>query len=64
MAGETNHAQTHPKLRPLAVADSAPQVPCFDARELTGQGTTAHLSLDGVLYVLRITRQGKLILTK
>lgn len=39
-------------------------IPLHDARALVGSGQVAHLVLDGVTYVLRITRQGKLILTK
>ncbi|MBK5922658.1 hemin uptake protein HemP [Rhodovulum sulfidophilum] len=35
-----------------------------DARILTGGGNTAVIVLDGVAYTLRITRSGKLILTK
>ncbi|MBL3569968.1 hemin uptake protein HemP [Rhodovulum sp. BSW8] len=35
-----------------------------DARLLTGGGTTAVILLDGMPYSLRITRTGKLILTK
>ena len=38
--------------------------PRHDARALTGGGVEAEIRLDGVRYVLRITRQGKLILTK
>ena len=38
--------------------------PMHDARALTGGGTQARILLDGQLYTLRITRQGKLILTK
>ncbi|TPE52651.1 hemin uptake protein HemP [Amaricoccus solimangrovi] len=38
--------------------------PTHDARLLTGGGAEATIVLDGTLYVLRITRQGKLILTK
>jgi hemin uptake protein HemP len=38
--------------------------PCHDARLLTEGGPEAEIRLDGVRYVLRITRQGKLILTK
>jgi hemin uptake protein HemP len=38
--------------------------PTHDARELTAGGAEAEIRLDGVRYVLRITRQGKLILTK
>ncbi|MCX7645691.1 MAG: hemin uptake protein HemP [Rhodobacteraceae bacterium] len=35
-----------------------------DARVLTGGGSTALIVLDGQIYTLRITRAGKLILTK
>lgn len=39
-------------------------LPRHDARLLTDGGVEAVILLDGVRYVLRITRQGKLILTK
>lgn len=35
-----------------------------DARDLVPDGTTARILLDGQTYTLRITRSGKLILTK
>ncbi|MCO8146761.1 hemin uptake protein HemP [Rhodovulum tesquicola] len=38
--------------------------PVHEARILTGGGTTAMIVLDGACYTLRITRAGKLILTK
>ena len=38
--------------------------PEHDARQLTAGGTRGGDPLDGVRYMLRITRQGKLILTK
>ena len=38
--------------------------PMHDALRLTGGGTTARIVLDGQVYTLRITRAGKLILTK
>lgn len=38
--------------------------PRYDARELIADGATAQLVLDGQNYILRITRTGKLILTK
>ena len=38
--------------------------PRHDARVLTEGGAEAEILLDGFRYVLRITRQGKLILTK
>ena len=38
--------------------------PVHDARRLTGPGQTGYITLDDKTYVLRITRAGKLILTK
>jgi len=38
--------------------------PVHSARDLTGGGTQALIELDGKVYDLRITRAGKLILTK
>lgn len=38
--------------------------PMHDAQALTGGGNVAHITLNDQLYVLRITRAGKLILTK
>lgn len=40
------------------------ELPTFDARRMTGGGIQAHIVLDGQVYTLRITRAGKLILTK
>lgn len=60
---------THePPTRPQP-ADPAPlrprsTLPCHDARALTGPTGTAEILLDGQIYCLRITRAGKLILTK
>jgi hemin uptake protein HemP len=48
----------------LAVPVAAAAPPAHDARSLTGPGGLAHIVLDGQVYSLRITRQGKLILTK
>jgi hemin uptake protein HemP len=39
-------------------------LPVHDARALTAGGGAAEIVLDGTRYLLRITRQGKLILTK
>ena len=44
--------------------ESNPQPPVSDAREMIGVDGQAWIVLDGVRYVLRITRAGKLILTK
>lgn len=41
-----------------------PALPAHDARRLTQGGPVAQICLDGQVYTLRITRQGKLILTK
>lgn len=38
--------------------------PVYDARVLTGNDGRAIIVLDGQAYTLRITRAGKLILTK
>lgn len=39
-------------------------VPTYDARALIPDGVQARIILDGQVYTLRITRAGKLILTK
>nr|WP_232622645.1 hemin uptake protein HemP [Pseudorhodobacter sp. MZDSW-24AT] len=39
-------------------------VPLHDATALTEGGREARILLNGMVYSLRITRQGKLILTK
>ncbi|MEN8834237.1 MAG: hemin uptake protein HemP [Pacificibacter sp.] len=47
--------------------ESSPQAeakPTYDAIELTKGGTLANIVLDDQTYTLRITRAGKLILTK
>jgi len=40
------------------------QIPCHDATDLTAGGSLARIALQGTVYTLRITRLGKLILTK
>jgi hemin uptake protein HemP len=62
-------ARREPPPRPVLLAASrlarpADERPVHDARSLTAGGNEAEIRLDGVRYVLRITRQGKLILTK
>lgn len=42
----------------------APNLPSYAARDLTAGGDQAYIVLDGQTYTLRITRAGKLILTK
>lgn len=49
-----------PRLPHVEEAD----LPVHDARALTGNGIRARIELDGQCYTLRITRAGKLILTK
>ncbi len=44
--------------------EDAQALPVHDARDLTDGGVLAQIKLDEQLYTLRITRQGKLILTK
>lgn len=46
---------------PAIPVDAAP---LHDARDLTKGGVQARIALDGQVYALRITRAGKLILTK
>lgn len=48
----------------LTRATEIPVRPSHDARLLTGGGNQATILLDGMTYILHITRQGKLILTK
>lgn len=38
--------------------------PCYDARALTAGGNSARILLGDQVYALRITKAGKLILTK
>ncbi|MBB3985167.1 hemin uptake protein HemP [Sagittula marina] len=45
----------------LAYADATPR---YDAQALIPEGTKAEIDLNGQVYTLRITRAGKLILTK
>ena len=47
-----------------AEPELVPHIDMHDARELTSGATTTNIVLDGQVYTLRITRAGKLILTK
>ncbi|MEM1073379.1 MAG: hemin uptake protein HemP [Pseudomonadota bacterium] len=47
-----------------ANAEDLPKIAAYDARDLVRDGVQANIVLDGQVYVLRITRAGKLILTK
>lgn len=53
----------HSDMTPLRIALDEQQ-PIHDARRLTEGGSCARIVLDGQVYSLRITRAGKLILTK
>ena len=46
------------------LVQDTPRLPVHDAELLTKGGTTAQIVLQGQVYLLRITRAGKLILTK
>lgn len=48
---------------PTPVSSSG-SIPVHDATELTGSGGLAYIRLGEAVYTLRITRAGKLILTK
>ncbi|MGI3170167.1 hemin uptake protein HemP [Pseudooceanicola sp. C21-150M6] len=43
---------------------AASDKPRYEARRLTGDSKMAEIDLDGQVYTLRITKAGKLILTK
>lgn len=45
-------------------ATHTPALPIYNARDLTQSGELAQIVLEGQIYTLRITRAGKLILTK
>lgn len=49
--------------RPTATKDT-PKIDVYDARDLVKDGVQACIVLDEQIYYLRITRAGKLILTK
>lgn len=51
---------------PLTVSadPQAEALPAYNARDIVQGGDQARLILDGKTYLLRITRAGKLILTK
>lgn len=58
------NAMTVPQSIPGQTRISQGLPPVLKARDLTSGGTTAVIDLDGQNYTLRITRMGKLILTK
>lgn len=63
------NAMTDPRLLAQSILPDAnfrrvQDLPLHDATALTAGGTQAQIALNGQIYTLRITRQGKLILTK
>ena len=48
----------------IDVRQTVDNAPTYDATQLTKGGELARIKLEDQLYVLRITRAGKLILTK
>ncbi len=52
------------KAHQVLQADALASKPVFDARLLTGEDGLAQIVLDDKVYTLRITKAGKLILTK
>ena len=56
------NAYTHPADLPNTLIVET--IPVHDATRLTDGGTQARIVLNGQVYSLRITRAGKLILTK
>lgn len=49
---------------PVSKCSEADTPPAYDVRDIVRQSGQARLILDGAIYTLRITRAGKLILTK
>ncbi|MCF1708115.1 hemin uptake protein HemP [Tabrizicola sp. J26] len=59
------NARIDPSQLPLPqVQPVAKELPLHDAEQLTHGGSQARITLNGQTYFLRITRAGKLILTK
>ncbi|KEJ95738.1 Hemin uptake protein hemP [Pseudosulfitobacter pseudonitzschiae] len=59
-----HHSSEKQTLTVSAKPTPADKAPAHDARSLTEGGDQARIVLDGQVYTLRITRAGKLILTK
>jgi hemin uptake protein HemP len=57
-----NASQRAPK--PITLAPETERLRAFDVREIMQDETQVRMVLDGQAYFLRITRAGKLILTK
>ena len=56
--------QTKPLLSLPNKESKNSSTPMYAAKDLTKTGNVAHISLQEKIYILRITRAGKLILTK
>ena len=56
--------QTKPLLSLPSEERKNSSTPMYAAKDLTKTGNVAHISLQEKIYILRITRAGKLILTK
>ena len=67
MASKLDRQSLAPRLIPVAApaqAQSAPRVRRVSSRALLGEETSLVIDHEGVAYILRATRLGKLILTK
>lgn len=54
----------HKAPNPVTAAPDPETMPAYDVREIMRGGGQVRMLLDGQTYFLRITRAGKLILTK
>lgn len=63
-SGGTAPSIQTPSVQASSVQTPSVQPPVHSAEELTAGGSTAAISHNGQTYTLRITRAGKLILTK
>ncbi len=52
------------KIEMTTIAEGPVRIPEIDVRKMLGDDLRAYLRLDEQIYTLRITRNGKLILTK
>ena len=57
-------ASTPARAEAVDQSPAGQSTPVYSARALTEGGNLAYIDLDGHTYTLRITRAGKLILTK
>lgn len=64
MSTPYDHDETRRMVRKVGSQATAEPIPSYDATILTAGGSVARIFLNGQSYALRITRQGKLILTK